>query len=307
MIRLLNLLANLFPLWIVVCSAVALVYPPAFTWFSKPMIIWGLGVVMLGMGITLSLGDFRRVLKMPKPVALGVGAQFLLMPLLGWGIAHLLALPRDFAVGLILVACCPGGTASNVVAYIARANVALSVLMTMCSTIAAIALTPLLTGVLAGAYVPVDGWGMLLSIFKIVLLPIALGVFLHHKAPKIVDAVLPIGPLVSVVVIVLICASVIAKNSEAVIAAGGKLLFAVVLLHVCAFTLGYFAAKIFGYEEEVRRTVAIEVGMQNSGLAIVLAGKHFAATAPLATVPGAISASCHSIIGSICAAFWRSR
>jgi BASS family bile acid:Na+ symporter len=236
--RILNLLTNLFPLWVLLCCAGALVEPAAFTWFSGPYIVWGLGIIMLGMGITLSLDDFKRVLQMPKSVGMGLAAQFILMPACAWTIAKLLNLPDAYKVGLILVACCPGGTASNVVAFLARANVALSVLMTMCSTAAAVVLTPLLTQWLAGQYVPVNGWALFGSMVRIVLLPLVLGVSLHHLFPRVVKVILPVGPLVAVVVIALICASIIGANSEAVRESGMALLGAVVLLHSVAFAIG---------------------------------------------------------------------
>ena len=154
MVRALNLLANMFPVWVVACSGLALWQPTMFRWF-EPYIVPGLGVIMLGMGITLSVDDFRKVLQTPKPIAVGFAGQFLIMPFLGWAIARAMNLPTEFAVGLILVSCCPGGTASNVVTYIARANLPLSLLMTMSSTFGAIALTPLLTKLLAGQLVPV--------------------------------------------------------------------------------------------------------------------------------------------------------
>jgi len=238
-------------------------------------------------------------------VATGMAAQFILMPLCAWTIAAVLNLPVPFKVGLILVSCCPGGTASNVVTYLARANVALSVLMTMCSTTAAIILTPLLTGWLAGQYVPVDGWQLFMSMVKIVLLPLVLGISLHHLFPKAVKFVLPVGPLIAVVVIALICASIIGSNAEAVKESGLSLLGAVVLLHSAAFASGYGFAWLFGYGKLIRRTISIEVGMQNSGLATVLAKSHFAN--PLTAIPCAISAVTHSVIGSIAAAYWRSR
>ena len=153
MTRALALFANLFPVWVVLGGGLALVHPPWFTWFAGPWIVWGLAVIMLGMGITLSFDDFRRVLKMPRAVAAGFVGQFTIMPFLGWGIARALDLDTPLAVGLILVACCPGGTASNVVAYMARANVALSVLMTMASTFAAVLLTPALTKQIGRAHV----------------------------------------------------------------------------------------------------------------------------------------------------------
>ena len=209
MARWLNVLTNLFPIWVLLGGILALLEPRWFTWFRGQGIVWGLAIIMLGMGITLSVDDFKNVLKMPRAVAMGFAAQYLIMPFLGWAVAHLLNLPKPYAVGLILVACCPGGTASNVVTYIARAHVALSVLMTMCSTFGAIVMTPLLTKWLARTYVPVDGWGLFLSTVQVVLLPLVVGLALHHFTPKIVKAVLPVAPLVSVVTIALICASII--------------------------------------------------------------------------------------------------
>jgi BASS family bile acid:Na+ symporter len=301
----LSFITNLFPVWVLICCIIALIHPPAFTWFDRPMIVWGLGLIMLGMGITLSINDFRTVLKVPKMVGIGLLGQFVLMPGCAWTIAHFLNLELPYKVGLILVACCPGGTASNVVAYLARANVALSVLMTMCSTAAAIVMTPLMTQWLAGQYVPVDAWALFGSMVKIVLIPLVLGVSLHHLFPKVVQAVLPVGPLLAVVVIALICASIIGSNAAAVEASGWRLLGAVVLLHSLAFTTGYVFARLFGYPEAFNRTVSIEVGMQNSGLATVLAKSHFAD--PLTAIPCAISAVVHSVIGSILAGIWRSR
>jgi len=303
--KILGLFTNLFPVWVLLCCAAALFEPTAFTWFSGPLIVWGLGIIMLGMGITLRLDDFRQVMSMPRSVGTGIAAQFILMPACAWGIAHTLNLPVPYKVGLILVACCPGGTASNVVTYLARANVALSVLMTMCSTAVAIVLTPLLTGWLAGQYVPVNGWQLFASMIKIVLLPLVLGISLNHLFPKAVRFVLPVGPLVAVVVIALICASIIGANAAAVRESGMALLVAVFMLHGTAFASGYIFARLLGFGPTVCRTISIEVGMQNSGLATVLARAHFAN--PLTAVPCAISAVVHSVIGSLLAAYWRMR
>ena len=304
MLRYLNLLANLFPIWVLAGSGLALVFPSWFTWFHGPMIVWGLAIIMIGMGLTLTFDDFRRVVRLPRQVLIGIIAQFLFMPFLGWGIARLVGLETEFAVGLILVACCPGGTASNVVSYVARADVALSVLMTMCSTFAAVVLTPLLTEWYAGAYVPVDGWSLFINTCKVVVLPVTAGVLLNRFVPRFVRTVNPVSPLVSVIFIALICASIIGSNNEAVKAAAVPLFTAVALLHVAGFTLGYLFATLWRCPEISRRTIAIEVGMQNSGLGAVLARKSFPAL-PLAAVPAAISATFHSIIGSILAAWWR--
>lgn len=335
MVRALNFLANIFPVWVVVFCGLALIEPDWFTWFDKPKIIWGLGVIMLGMGITLSVEDFRSVMKTPRPIAVGFVGQFLIMPFLGWSIATLMGLPTQFAVGLILVSCCPGGTASNVVAYIARANLPLSLLMTMCSTFGAIALTPVLTKLLAGQLMPVDAWGLFQTTAKVVLIPILAGLLLHERAPRLVKSILPVAPLISVITIALICASIIGGAmqltqvepaapgaqlteveqtkvafAESIKANLGKIVLAVGLLHLCAFGLGYGFARLFGYETIIRRTVSIEVGMQNSGLGAVLAKKHFfdpMTGISLAAVPCAISAVFHSVIGSVLAAIWRTR
>ncbi len=305
MARALNRLTNLFPLWVSLGAALALIHPGWFTWFKGQAIVWGLAVIMLGMGLTLSLEDFRSVARMPKVAALGFLAQYTIMPLLGWSLAALLRLPEPFAVGLILVACCPGGTASNVVTHIAGANVALSVLMTMCSTFGAVGMTPLLTGWLVGTRVAVDQWGLFVSTVQVVLVPVVLGVVLHHGFPGAIRRVAVVSPLLSVVVIVLICSSVIGENADAVRASGGRLAVAVFLLHAGGFALGYALAKCAGFDRRVCQTVSIEVGMQNSGLGVVLAKKHFASA--LTPVPCAISATFHSIIGSACAAWWRNR
>ncbi|MEW6312897.1 MAG: bile acid:sodium symporter family protein [Pseudomonadota bacterium] len=306
MTRLLNQLANLFPLWVLSFSGLALFHPQWIAWFGGQMIVWSLAIIMIGMGITLTFDDFRRVAQMPRAVVIGYVAQYSIMPFLGWAIARGMDLEPQLAVGLILVACCPGGTASNVVSYIARADVALSVLMTTCSTLGAVIMTPLLTQWLAGAYVPVDAWSLFVNTLQVVVVPVALGVLLNRYAPRAVQAVIPMAPLVSVIFIALICASVIGANAATVKASALQLFTAVALLHVGGFALGYLMAKVLRLEEIACRTISIEVGMQNSGLGAVLARTSFPQMA-LAPVPSAISASFHSIIGSMLAAWWRLR
>lgn len=304
-LRVLAWLTNGFPVWVFTGGVLALFYPDWFTWFSGPWIVWGLAVIMLGMGITLTVDDFKRVLVLPRPVALGFLAQFLIMPFLGWSIGRSLQLDTPLAVGLILVSCCPGGTASNVVAYLARANVALSVVMTMCSTFGAVMMTPLLTKFYAGTIVRVDAWGLFMSTFQVVVGPVVLGLVLNRLVPRLVAWTLPAAPLLSVVTITLICASIIGQSAEAVKASAGALLLGVFLLHTGGFALGYVAARVFGYDKLIARTVSIEVGMQNSGLGVVLARRHFAD--PLTAVPCAISSVFHSVIGSVLAGWWRVR
>ncbi|MDA1203223.1 MAG: bile acid:sodium symporter family protein [Verrucomicrobia bacterium] len=304
--RFLLVSANWFPAWVLAAALLALWQPSLFTWFSGPWIVWGLALVMLGMGLTLNVADFAAVLRLPGAVALGFAAQYTIMPLIGWSVGKMLALPAPFAVGLILVACCPGGTASNVVTYLARGNVALSVLMTMCSTLAAVVMTPLLTGWLAGAYVPVDAWGIFLTTAQVVLAPILIGLLLHHQAPRLAGFILPAGPIMSVLVISLIVGSIIGQNATAIFAHGGQLLLAVSLLHGGGFFLGYIVGRLSGFDLGVARTLSIEVGMQNSGLGAVLAKTRFAAE-PLTAVPSALSSVCHSLLGSLLAAWWRRR
>lgn len=304
--RALTWFTNLFPVWTAVAGVLALFRPAWFTWFSGPLITWGLAVIMLGMGITLSLEDFRRVTRRPGTVALGFVAQYLFMPSLGWTLATVFRLEPGLAVGLILVSCCPGGTASNVVTFLARGDLALSVTMTACSTVAAIGMTPLLTRFLAGTYVPVDAWALCRDTVQVVLLPVGLGVALHQYAPRLTRALLPVAPPVSVTFIVLIVASILGQRAGAVRESAASLLGAVFLLHAGGFGLGYALARWCRQEEIVSRTISIEVGMQNSGLGTVLAQRNFPAL-PQAPVPCALSAMAHSILGSLLAGIWRWR
>lgn len=296
--------ASAFPLWVIGCSALALWNPVLFTWFSGSWITLGLGIIMLGMGITLTAQDFTRILQMPGWIAAGVVLQYTIMPLAGWTVAKLLALPDGYAVGLILVACCPGGTASNVISYLARANVALSVTLTTLTTMMAVALTPWLTATLVGTRMPVDAWGLFMSCLQVVLLPVVAGVLLNRYAPKLTVQVTRFSPAVAVLVIVLIVASILGASREQVLQSGPRLLLGVFMLHAFGFGLGYVFSKLINRSETVARTISIEVGMQNSGLGAVLARTHFPAGSGV-DVPSALSALTHSVIGSILAAVWR--
>ena len=297
-------LTNLFPLWSVLVVVLALVWPGAFDWYSATMIRVGLGVIMLGMGLTLTLDDFRRVFVIPFALLGGVGLQFAVMPFLGWGIGHIIELPRDMAVGLVLVSCCPGGTASNVVAFLGRANVALSVSMTAISTMLAVVLTPLLTILYVGERVPVDALGLLQSILIIVIFPVAVGVGINHLFGKAASQIAVVSPFVSVVFIIMIVGYILAQNRDSILENWLMLVASVLMLHVGGFGMGYGLSKLMRFDEQSSRTVSIEVGMQNSGLGTDLAIKHFAAL-PLAAVPCAVSAVTHCILGSIAAGVWR--
>ena len=300
-------LTLLFPLWMMLASAMALFWPEWLLPLNQgSVVVLTLAFVMLCMGLTLTFDDFRRIARMPRAVAIGFVAQYTIMPLLAWGIATRLDLPTYFAVGLILVGCCPGGTASNLVSYIAKADVALSVVMTVCSTLAAVILTPLLTQLFAGKLVPVDTWMLFKQTLQVVILPVVLGVLLNHWVPQLVQRVMPVAPLLSVLGVCMICALVFAANADTILTHGAELILAVALLHGGGFLMGYQFARILGCETQGARTISIEVGMQNSGLAIVLAKQAFPMQ-PLAPVVGAISVLMHSLVGSLLAAFWRAR
>ncbi|MBP7584595.1 MAG: bile acid:sodium symporter family protein [Spirochaetes bacterium] len=294
-----------FPAWVLAASIVSLMYPPSFTWFSGPLITVGLGIIMLGMGVTLTVDDFKRIARFPGRVITGVALQFTVMPFLGWSIALAFDLPTPFAVGLILVASCPGGTASNVIAYLARADVPLSVTMTSVSTLMAIAVTPFYATMLAGSRVDVPALGLFLSTVQVILLPVIAGVLLNRYFPRFTGRILPAAPMVAVIFITLIVASIIGAGREEILAAGWKLIAAVFSLHACGFLLGYAASRIVTRDIISSRTISIEVGMQNSGLGVVLARSNFAN--PAVAIPSAISSLFHSLIASMLAAWWRRR
>ena len=296
----------LYPFWIVASSVVGLLHPPALVWFTGPWVVWALTVVMLSMGLTLTLDDFRRLRQSPGAVGLGFALQYTVMPLSGWFVAKLCALPSELAIGLILVASCPGGTASNLITYLARANVALSVVMTMASTLLAFVMTPLWCRVLAGQFVPVDAIGLSLSTLQIVVVPVLIGVLCNWRFPRKVSALVRFSPAVSVVAIIFIAGSIVAQSAASVLAHAGQVALAVLLVHLLGFGLGYFFARRLGFSAIAARTISIEVGMQNGGMAAVLAKKHFAAQ-PLAAVPAVFSSVIQTLVGSLLAAYWARR
>lgn len=311
---------NLFAVWTVLGTAWAWFIPEHFLWvvdgtfrpLGQSLVSVLLGVIMLGMGLTLSPQDFGRVLKLPRAVATGVVLQFTVMPLAGIGFATLFGLETGLAVGLILVSCCPGGTASNVVAYLARANLALSVTMTLASTLIAVVLTPLLTGWLAGVFVEIDRWALFRGMITVVLLPVIAGVLLNRLFPTATARIATVSPLASVVGVVLIVGGIIAQSKPLIVEHAGVLLLALLALHATGFGLGYVFSALLNLGEAEQRTCAIEVGMQNSGLGSTLASSpSFAAQfalpmqAALAPVPSAVSAVYHVVIGSLLAAWWR--
>jgi BASS family bile acid:Na+ symporter len=259
-----------------------------------------LGLVMFGMGMSTRLEDFKVVFGRPRDMLIGCVAQFTVMPALAWILARLFGLDEALTIGVVLVGCCPGGTASNVVTYIAKGDLALSVGMTGVSTILAPFLTPALTFLLAGKTVDVDVAGMFVGILWVVILPICLGLAIKRLCPKATERAIRFMPIVSYTAIAVILALVLAANAER-LATGGLAVFIVVILHnVCGLALGYLIAVALRLAEPKRRALCIEVGMQNSGLAATLAAVHFAAY-PMAAVPGAIFSVWHNISGALVA------
>ncbi|KAI8024529.1 hypothetical protein LOK49_LG03G01451 [Camellia lanceoleosa] len=300
--RIIEMLTTLFPVWVILGTIIGIYKPAAVAWLQTDLFTVGLGFLMLSMGLTLTFEDFRRCLRNPWTVGVGFLAQYLIKPMLGFFIALTLKLSAPLATGLILVSCCPGGQASNVATYISKGNVALSVLMTTCSTIGAIVMTPLLTKLLAGQLVPVDAVGLAISTFQVVLVPTIFGVMLNEFFPQFTSKIVTLTPLVGVILTTLLCASPIGQVSDVLKAQGAQLLLPVALLHGAAFAIGYWISKI-SFGESTSRTISIECGMQSSALGFLLAQKHF--TNPLVAVPSAVSVVCMALGGSALAVFWR--
>ncbi|MFP9004124.1 bile acid:sodium symporter family protein [Pseudomonas aeruginosa] len=290
-----------FPFWVLLFAILAFFRP---AWFLPLTVAIAplLGLVMFGMGLTLKGEDFREVARHPIRVLIGVLAQFVIMPGLAWLLCRLLQLPAEIAVGVILVGCCPGGTASNVMTWLPRGDVALSVAITSVTTLLAPLVTPALVWLLASAWLPVSFAAMFLSILQVVLVPIALGLLAQRLLGERTRQVAEVLPLVSVFSIVVIIAAVVAA-SQARIAESGLLIMAVVMLHNgFGLSLGYLTGKLTGMPLAQRKALAIEVGMQNSGLGAALANAHFS---PLAAVPSALFSVWHNLSGSLLAALFR--
>lgn len=298
-----KLAVTVFPLLIISGAAIPLLAPATFTPLGAG-VTYALMVIMFGMGLTLTLPDFLLVIKRPLPILAGVAFQFGFMPLLAFGIAWALQLPPALAAGLILVGSVPGGTSSNVVTYLARGDVALSVTMTSISTLLSPLLTPLLALWLAGQYLPVPAGDMAWDIVRIVLIPVIGGLVLRLLLPKLVQAVQPALPWISVLGITYVVVAVVSGSHEVLASAGALLLLGVVLHNLLGYGIGYGAAMLTRAPVPTRRAISVEVGMQNSGLAAGLGGAHFSAEAAL---PGAIFSVWHNISGGLLASFWGAR
>ncbi|MBO7581842.1 MAG: bile acid:sodium symporter family protein [Bacteroidaceae bacterium] len=298
--KLCHYISKYMGLLVLAAALLALAFPTALQAIRPTVINYLLGVVMFGMGLTLNLQDFKIVFSRPKDVVIGCLAQFTIMPLLAWGLARLFSLDEALALGVVLVGCCPGGTASNVITYLAKGDLALSVGMTGVSTLLAPFMTPLLTWALAGKSVDVDVAGMLLSILWVVILPIVVGLVVKWLWPRFTEKAIDYLPAISSIVIAMIVAIVIGANANKLLAGGLVILIVVVLHNLCGLGLGYLIGRLLRLTEPKQRAISIEVGMQNSGLASSLATIHFAAY-PMATIPGAIFSVWHNISGALVA------
>ena len=295
-----DFIAQWMGLLVLAVAAVAMFLPSSFVWIDTKTINPLLGVIMFGMGLTLSPNDFKIVLSRPKDILIGCLAQFTIMPLLAWLLTLAFSLPKELALGVILVGCCPGGTASNVITYLAKGDLALSVGMTACSTLLAPIVTPLLVLLTAGTMVEVDALGMLLSIVYVVIAPIIVGLLCQRFIPQITKAVTPYLPAFSSLAIALVVGIIVSHNADRLML-GGLIVILVVILHnLLGLSLGFAIGRLLRLQKPKCVALSIEVGMQNSGLASSLANMHFAAY-PLATIPGAIFSVWHIISGALAA------
>ena len=295
-----NFFGKYMAIIVLIVAAVSLFFPKSVSFIKTSYVNYLLMIVMFGMGLTLKLEDFKVVFTRPKDIIIGAIAQFTIMPLLAFILSIVFKLPPELAVGVILVGTCPGGTSSNVMTYLAKGDVALSVGMTSVSTILAPFATPLLTLLYAGQKVDVNAVSMFVSIVQVVILPIALGFIINKFFYKFTNSIKEILPLISVLAIVAIVAAVVSANSQRLMQVGYLVIIVVVLHNCLGYLLGYLLGKLFRLNNAKCKAVSIEVGMQNSGLATSLAATHFASIA-LATVPGAIFSVWHNISGSIVA------
>src|SRR6476619_1936887 len=300
--RIARVAVTVFPLLVLAAGVAGFLLPGAFKPLG-PAVPYLLGIIMFCMGLTLTPPDFTAVARRPWAVVLGIVAHYVIMPGAGWLIAQALQLEPELAVGLILVGCAPSGTASNVMAFLAKGDVALSVAVASVSTLIAPLVTPLLVLFLAGSYLNIDAGGMVQDIVKTVLLPVIAGLLARLFLKKLVAKVLPALPWASAVVISLIVAIVVAGSASKIVAAGGIVFLAVVLHNGFGLGLGYLAGKLGRLDDKARRALAFEVGMQNSGLAATLATAHFGA---LAALPSAVFSLWHNVSGAIVAA-WLAR
>lgn len=292
-----------FALLVIIFAAVGLFKPSTFLWVVPKVSIL-LGIIMFGMGMTLKKDDFKEVFTRPKDVLIGIIAHYVIMPTVAYVLCLVLKLPKEVAIGLILVGCCPSGTASNVMCFIAGGDLALSVCISSVSTLLAPIFTPALILLLAGKWVSIPTFQLIIEISKIVILPIILGVIVNKFAGKASQKLVKFLPIISVIAIVLIVGGVVGANSKKLISTAGVAIVAVMLHNLFGFLFGYLSAKAMKMDESKRRAVSFEVGMQNSALGVSLAMSFFS---PVSAIPAAIFSVWHNISGPTLASFWSNR
>jgi BASS family bile acid:Na+ symporter len=296
-------ITRLFPVWAILFSIIAYFNPLPFLQLEKAIIPL-LSIIMFGMGITLSYKNFYHIFQKPKVIITGIVLQYVIMPLSAFLISLLLRFPDQLTCGMVLVGSSAGGTASNVICYLANGNVALSITLTMFSTFLAVAATPLLTWLYLGQSVYVPVGNMMLNIIQIIIIPVLAGIIVNSLLGEKVKKIKKLFPLLSVTAIVFIIAIIVALNHTKLTQLTAILVLAVVSHNAFGLVSGYWITKLLGYDEQTSRTIAIEVGMQNSGLSVALAIKFFSG---IAALPGAIFSIWHNISGSFLAAYWGSR
>lgn len=290
---------------VIIFSIIAFFIPKAFIW-ATPYTSFLLGVAMFGMGLTIKLKDFKIIFRHPKDMIIGCMAQFLIMPFTAYILARIFKLPPDLAIGVILVGCCPGGTASNVITHIAKGDTNLSVGMTTVSTLIAPIVTPMLVYLLGGKWVEVSALSMMMSTIKVVLVPILLGIITHKLLGNRTEKISEVMPAVSVVAIVLIICGIVGKNASSLLTCGVAVGVVVMIHNSFGLLLGFVVAKLLRLNTKKSTAIAIEVGMQNSGLAVSLAATNFAMS-PLAAVPGAMFSVWHNISGAMFASYMKKK
>lgn len=301
--QLFSLITRFFPVWVIAAAAFAYFEPAVLSPF-KTWIPYLLGLVMLGMGLTMSIDDFKLVLSRPKDVLYGIALRYLLMPFIAFSIAKLLNLPPSLAAGLILVGACPSGTASNVMTFLAKGDTALSVTVSSFNTILAPFLTPYIFLLLAGTLIPIQADALIYDILKIVLAPVLIGLILNTLFHRQVEKITTIVPVISVLSIIFIIAIVVAL-SAAKLATVAIIAFAAVMIHnLLGLTFGYGAPRLLGLNHTKAKAISFEIGMENSGLAVALALAHLD---PVAAIPGAIFSVWHNFSGSLLAGYWGNR
>ena len=292
---------KLFPLWAIIVAILALKFPAVFSGF-KGSIIPLLMLVMFGMGMTLTWENFLKVFKMPGVIVYGILIQYLIMPLTAYLIATIFHLSAGLMAGVVLLGCSPGGTASNVMCYLGNADVALSVTLTTTNTLLAVIATPAFSYLFLSQIVPVPFWGMMLSILEIVILPVLIGTAINSFWGKKIDRIRNVFPLISTSAILVIIAIIVALNKKMIFNVDVLTVLSVFLLNAIGYAVGYYITGLFKYDKKIRRTVGIEVGMQNSGLSVALAIKYFST---LAALPGALFSVWQNISAPILAVYWK--